>query len=99
MAGWQQITLPIDTGLGVINVPVPIDATVPISTSVPIAFDQTVNISTTVPIQLNLPVEIELGNGQVGDYLDRLYAALLDLRQRLRFRQRVRIDRFHHWWG
>jgi hypothetical protein len=79
----QDITLPIDTGLGVVNIPVPIDASVPISTSVPIAFDQSVNISTTVPIQLNLPVRIDLGSGQVGGYLDRLYAALLELRERL----------------
>ena len=78
----QQIMLPIDTGLGVINIPVPIDASVPISTSVPIAFDQTVNISTTVPIQLRLPVRIETGTGQVGSYLDRLYAALIELRER-----------------
>jgi hypothetical protein len=78
----QQITLPIDTGLGVVNIPVPIDTSVPISTSVPIAFDQTVNISTTVPIQLNLPVQIDMGSGQIGGYLDRLYAALLDLRER-----------------
>ena len=79
----QDIVLPIDTGLGVFDIPVPIDASVPISTSVPIAFDQTVNISTTVPIQLNLPVRIDLGSGQLGGYLDRLYAALLELRERL----------------
>jgi hypothetical protein len=79
----QDITLPIDTGLGVFDIPVPIDASVPISTSVPIALDETVNISTTVPIQLNLPVQIDLGSGQVGGYLDRLYAALLELRDRL----------------
>jgi hypothetical protein len=78
----QQITLPIDTGLGVFDVPVPIDASVPISTSVPIAIDETLNISTTVPIQLNVPIQIELGSGPVGDYLDRLYAALLELRDR-----------------
>jgi hypothetical protein len=78
----QQITLPIDTGLGVVNIPVPIDASVPISTTVPIAFDQTVNISTTVPIQLDLPVRIDMSSGQVGGYLDRLYAALLELRER-----------------
>jgi hypothetical protein len=78
----QELNVPIDTGLGVVNIPVPIDTTVPISTSVPIAFEQTVNISTTVPIQLNLPMQIDLGSGQVGSYLDRLYAALLDLRER-----------------
>ena len=78
----QQITVPIDTGLGVVNIPVQLDTSVPISTSVPIAFDQTVNISTTVPIQLNLPVRIDLGSGQVGGYLDRVYAALLELRER-----------------
>jgi len=78
----QQITVPIDTGLGVVNLPVALDTSVPISTSVPIAFDQTVNISTTVPIQLNLPVQIDLNNGQFGGYLDRLYAALLELRER-----------------
>ena len=78
----QQITVPIDTGLGVVNIPVSLDTSVPISTSVPIAFDQTVNISTTVPIQLNLPVRIDMGTAQVGGYLDRLYAALLELRER-----------------
>jgi hypothetical protein len=79
----QQITVPVDTGLGVVNIPVSLDTSVPISTSVPIAFDQTVNISTTVPIRLNLPVQIDLGSGQVGGYLDRVYAALLELRERL----------------
>jgi hypothetical protein len=79
----QDITLPVDTGLGVINIPVPIDASVPISTSVPIAFDQTVNISTTVPIRLNLPVQIDMNSGLVGGYLDQLYTALLELRERL----------------
>jgi hypothetical protein len=78
----QELNVPIDTGLGVVNIPVPIDTTVPISTSVPIAFEQTVNISTTVPIQLNLPIQIDLGSDQVGSYLDRLYVALLDLRER-----------------
>ena len=78
----QQITVPIDTGLGVVNIPVSLDTSVPISTSVPIVFDQTVNISTTVPIQLNLPVRIDMGSGQVGGYLDQLYAALLALRER-----------------
>jgi len=78
----QQITVPIDTGLGVVNIPVSLDTSVPISTSVPIAFEQTVNISTTVPIQLNLPVRIDMGTAQVGGYLDRLYAALLELRER-----------------
>src|SRR5688500_7410445 len=78
----QDITVPIDTGLGIVNIPVQLDTSVPISTSVPIAFDQTVNISTTVPIQLNFPVRIDLDSGQVGGYLDRFYAALLELRER-----------------
>jgi len=78
----QQITVPVDTGLGIVNIPVQLDTSVPISTSVPIAFDQTVNISTTVPIRLNLPVRIDLGSGQLGGYLDRMYAALLELRER-----------------
>jgi len=78
----QQITVPIDTGLGVVNIPIQLDTSVPISTSVPIVFDQTVNISTTVPIQFNLPVRIDMGAGQVGGYFDRLYTALLDLRER-----------------
>jgi hypothetical protein len=78
----QDITVPIDTGLGIVNIPVSLDTSVPISTSVPIEFDQTVNISTTVPIQLNFPVRIDLGSGQIGGYLDRFYAALLELRER-----------------
>jgi hypothetical protein len=79
----QTLNLPVDTALGRIDVPVPIDTTIPVSTTVPIAFDQTVNISTTVPIRLNVPVQIDLGSQQVAGYLDQLYAALLDLRDRL----------------
>lgn len=78
----QQITVPIDTGLGIINIPVSLDTSVPISASVPISFDQTVNISTTVPIQMNVPLRVDLGSGQVGGYLDKVYAALLELRER-----------------
>ena len=78
----QDITIPIDTGLGVVNIPVKLDTSVPISTSVPIEFDQTVNISTTVPIQLTIPVRLDMNTGQVGGYLDQVYAALLKLRER-----------------
>ena len=79
----QNITLPIDTGLGKIDVPIPIDTTVPISTNVPIAFDQTLNISTTVPIQLSVPVRIDLGSEQVAPFLDQLRQRLLELRDSL----------------
>jgi hypothetical protein len=79
----QNITLPIDTGLGQIDLPIPIDATVPISTTVPIAFDQTVNISTTVPIQLAVPVRVNLGSAQLAPILDRLRERLLELRDSL----------------
>ena len=78
----QDITIPIDTGLGIVNIPVKLDTSVPISTSVPIEFDQTVNISTTVPIQLTIPVRLDMNTGQVGGYLDQVYAALLKLRER-----------------
>jgi hypothetical protein len=66
-----------------VEVPVPIDATVPISTSVPIMVDQTVAISTTVPLRLDLPVQVDLGSGQAADYLERLRDALLALREQL----------------
>ncbi|HEX9374565.1 MAG TPA: hypothetical protein VF897_26350 [Roseiflexaceae bacterium] len=79
----QTITLPVDTALGRIDVPVPIDASIPISTTVPIEFNQTVNISTTVPIRLDVPIQVDLGSPQIAGYLDRLYQALLELRDRL----------------
>jgi hypothetical protein len=79
----QTLNLPVETALGNFDIPVPIDTTIPINTTVPIEFDQTVNISTTVPIRLGVPVQIDLGSPQVASYLDRLYAALLDLRERL----------------
>jgi hypothetical protein len=79
----QDITLPVDTGFGQVDIPIPIDATVPVSTSVPIQFDQTVNISTTVPIKLNVPIQIDVGSDQIGGYLDRLHDALLELRDEL----------------
>jgi hypothetical protein len=79
----QTIHLPVQTALGNFDIPVPLDTTIPVSTTVPIAFDQTVNISTTVPIRLDVPVQIDLGSDQVAGYLDRLYAALLELRDKL----------------
>jgi hypothetical protein len=79
----QTINLPVQTALGNFDIPVPLDTTIPVSTTVPIAFDQTVNISTTVPIRLDVPVQIDLGSGQVAGYLDRLYAALLEVRDKL----------------
>jgi hypothetical protein len=78
----QDITLPVDTGFGTVNLPIPLDATIPISMTVPIALDQTVNISTTVPLKLNVPIQIDLGSGQISGYLDRLYQALEKLRDR-----------------
>ena len=79
----QNITLPIDTGLGQINLPIPIDTTVPISTTVPIAFDQTINISTTVPIRFAVPVRLDLGSEQVAPFLNQLRQRLLELRDSL----------------
>jgi len=79
----QTVNLPVQTALGSFDIPVPIDTTIPVSTTVPIAFDQTVNISTTVPLRLDVPIQIDLGSSQIAGYLDRLYAALVDLRDRL----------------
>jgi hypothetical protein len=79
----QDVTLPVDTGFGVVNIPVPIDAKIPINTTVPISFDQTINISTTVPIKLDVPIQVDMGSNQIAGYLDRLYAALIELRDKL----------------
>ena len=79
----QTLNLPIQTGFGNLDIPVPIDTTIPVSTTVPIVFDQTVNISTTVPIQLDVPVQVDLGSAEVSGYLDRLYQALIQLRDEL----------------
>jgi hypothetical protein len=79
----QNVTLPVDTGFGVVNIPIPIDAKIPINTTVPITFEQTVNISTTVPINLDVPIQVDMGSDQIAGYLDRLYAALLELRDKL----------------
>lgn len=78
----QQINLPIDTGFGNVNIPVPIDANVPISTTVPIEFDQTINISTSVPLKLNVPIQVDLGADPFSGYLDKLHQDLLDLRDK-----------------
>jgi hypothetical protein len=79
----QDVTLPVDTGFGVVNIPIPIDAKIPINTTVPISFDQTINISTTVPIKLDVPIQVDMGSNQIVGYLDRLYAALIELRDKL----------------
>jgi hypothetical protein len=80
----QQITVPVDTVIaGTINIPIPIDTTVPVSTTVPIDFDQSVNISTTVPLQMTVPVQIDLSAPQISGYLDKMYQALIALREEL----------------
>lgn len=76
----QNVNLPIDTGLGSFNVPVPIDVTIPVSTTVPININQSVTISTTVPIQLNVPIKLDMSSNQFAGYLDRIRDALLRLR-------------------
>ena len=80
----QQLNVPVDTVIaGTINIPVPIDTTVPISTNVPINFDQTINISTTVPLKMTVPVQIDLNSSQISGYLDKVYQALIELREEL----------------
>src|SRR5439155_3426360 len=78
----QDIVLPVQTVFGNVNIPVPVDANIPISTTVPINFDQTVNISTSVPLKMNVPIQIDLGSTQISGYLDRLHRALLELRDK-----------------
>lgn len=79
----QTINVPVTTALGTFNLPIPLDVTIPISTTAPINFDQTINISTTVPIELDVPINVDLGRDPVAGYLDRLYNALLELRDKL----------------
>lgn len=79
----QTITLPIETPLGSFNVPVPIDASIPVDTSVPIALDQSIPISATVPIRLDLPIQIDLGAGPAAGLLDQLRERLIELRDAL----------------
>ncbi|HEX5691046.1 MAG TPA: hypothetical protein VFX76_13625 [Roseiflexaceae bacterium] len=80
----QQISVPVDTVIaGTINIPIPIDTTVPVSTTVPINFDQSVNISTTVPLKMTVPVQIDLNSSQISGYLDKVYQALIELREEL----------------
>jgi hypothetical protein len=42
-----------------------------------------VNISTTVPIKLTVPLELDMSAEPVASYLDRLYAALIELGEKL----------------
>jgi hypothetical protein len=79
----QTIRVPIDTGFGVANLPIPIDATIPISLTVPIEIKQTLPISATVPIHLSVPLQIELGSPAFASYFDQIYRALIDLREQL----------------
>lgn len=79
----QTINVPVDTALGTFNLPIPLDVTIPISTTVPITFDQTINISTTVPINFDVPINVDLSRDPVAGYLDRLHKALLELRDKL----------------
>jgi|HigsolmetaAR202D_1030399.scaffolds.fasta_scaffold00031_33 hypothetical protein len=78
----QQVDLPISTSLGTFNIPIPLDVTVPVSTTVPIEFHRTIPISTSVPIKFDVPIELDLGSPEFASYLDRLHDALLTMRAR-----------------
>ncbi|MDZ4720495.1 MAG: hypothetical protein SH847_18730 [Roseiflexaceae bacterium] len=79
----QTLRVPVDTGFGVVSLPIPIDATIPISTTVPIEIKQIIPISTTVPIRMTVPLQIDLGSPPFSSYVDRFYRALIELRDQL----------------
>lgn len=78
----QTINVPIDTGFGVANLPIPIDATIPVSITVPIKIKESIPVSTTVPIRFSVPFQVDFGSQQFAGYFDQLYKALIELRDR-----------------
>ncbi len=77
----QTFDVPLDLPLlGKTNVPIPLDTTVPISTVVKFNLNENVPISTTLRVQADVPIDLNLGDPALSQYLDRLRDALIRLR-------------------
>ncbi len=80
----QRVNVPVEVPvLGSIELPVQLDLDVPVSTTVTVAIDKQIPIETDVDLNTTIPLEINLGEGAIGDVLRELEEALRNLREQL----------------
>ncbi len=80
----QRVNVPVEVPvLGSIELPVQLDLDVPVSTTVTVAIDKQIPIETEVDLNTTIPLEINLGEGAIGDVLRDLEEALRNLREQL----------------
>ncbi len=79
----QELTVPFPLGGGEVELDVPIKSEFPIDTVVPINFNETLNIDTVVQLDTTMPVEIDLAQTPLADYLKQARQDLSRLRNRL----------------
>ena len=66
----QELTVPFQTGSGEIELEMPVKADFPINIVVPIEFNENINVDTTVQLNTTVPVEIDIAQTPLVDYLD-----------------------------
>ena len=79
----DEISIPLNTPFGLYTLPIPVETDVPVRATVPITVDETVNISTTVDLDMNVPIDLDIDNTSLADYLDRLHEHLTELQDTL----------------
>ncbi len=74
----QVLTMPFQMGASEIELDVPVKTDFPIDTVIPVAFNQTITVDTVVQLDTTLPVEIDIAQTPLANYLRQ---AKLDIAQ------------------
>ncbi len=80
----QTFDVPLDLntvipGAGVYTFPVPLDITIPVSTTVKVTINKQIPISTDITVDTVVPLDIDLQQPPLGDLLQRIERSLRDL--------------------
>lgn len=71
----QQVTVPV----GPVSFPVDLNFDVPISTTFPVKFQRQLPIRTNIDLDTNIPIELDLKQGSLGEILRKLEESLRQL--------------------
>ena len=79
----QVLTVPFQVGTDEVELELPVKADFPINMVVPIDFNEIINVDTTVALDTTIPVEIDIAQTPLVDYLDRVRQNVSQLKSRL----------------
>lgn len=66
-----------------VSIAVPIDMSVPVDMAVPVAVDARIPVHLDIPVKLDVPVALELGETELGEFIEQVRSGLEALRDLL----------------